>query len=387
MTARTHPRPMLLVLAVRWIAVVWMATMALVGGQVLAERAWVTVLALVGTLAWTAWLTLAATRRVVPVLLVDLLVAVALVLVSGYVQPAQQVLTDHPTLVGVYPMVVVAAWAVVLAVRGGLVAGAVIAVALVAEYGVNQAPVGDLSYLQALHLVTSGLAYLLLGGTIGVATRQFDRVSHLLAKGTERVARLEERERLAARIHDDVLQQLGRIRCLGGELAERGHVRAPELRQLMAQVERQERALRSVFQHDGGTTAGGAASLLAALATLADTFPQWPVHLVGSGPVVLAEDVVVEIAAAVGELLGNVVKHAHADEVWVSVLETDGDVTVDVRDDGVGFDYDESALAGTGRLGLLVSVQARMARLGGTALVRGRPGRGAEIELCLRRST
>jgi len=190
-----------------------------------------------------------------------------------------------------------------------------------------------------------------------------------------------------ARIDDDVLQQLSRIRCLGGELAERGHVRAPELRQLMAQVERQERALRSVVQHDGHTMAGGTASLLATLATLADTFPQWPVHLVGSGPVVLAEHVVAEIAAAVGELLGNVVKHAHADQVWVSVLETDGDVTVDVRDDGVGFDYDESALAATGRLGLLVSVQARMARLGGTALVRGRPGRGAEIELCLRRST
>lgn len=387
MTARAHPRPMLLVLAVRWIAVVWMATMALVGGQVLAERAWVTVAALAGTLAWTAWLTLAAARRVIPVLLVDLLVAVALVLVSGYVQPGQQVLTDHPTLLGVYPMVVVAAWAVVLGVRGGLAAGVVIAVALLAEYGANQAQLGDLSYLQALHLIASGLAYLLLGGTIGVATRQFDRVSHQLAKGTERVARLEERERLAARIHDDVLQQLGRIRCLGGELAERGHVRAPELRQLMAQVERQERALRSAVQHDGHTTAGGTASLLAALATLADTFPQWPVHLVGSGPVVLGDHVVAEIAAAVGELLGNVVKHAHADQVWVSVLATDGDVTVDVRDDGVGFDYDESALAATGRLGLLVSVQARMARLGGTARVHGRPGRGAEIELCLRRST
>jgi signal transduction histidine kinase len=378
---------MLLVLAVRWIAVVWMATMALVGGQVLAERAWLTVLALAGTLAWTAWLTLAAARRVIPVLLVDLLVAVALVLVSGYVQPAQQVLTDHPALVGVYPMVVVAVWAVVLGVRGGLAAGAVLAVTLLAEYGANQAPVGGLSYLQALNLITSGLAYLLLGGTIGVATRQFDRVSRLLAKGTERVARLEERERLAARIHDDVLQQLSRIRCLGGELAERGRVRAPELRQLMAQVERQERALRSVVQHDGHTTAGGTASLLAALATLADTFPQWPVHLVGSGPVVLAEHIVAEIAAAVGELLGNVVKHAHADQVWVSVLETDGEVTVDVRDDGVGFDYDESALAAAGRLGLLVSVQARMARLGGTALVHGRPGRGAEIELRLRRST
>jgi signal transduction histidine kinase len=377
---------MLLVLAVRWIAVVWMAAMALVGGQVLAERAWVTVAALVGTLAWTAWLTVAAARRVAPVLLVDLLVAVALVLVSGYVQPAQQVLTDHPTLAGVYPMVVVAAWAVVLGMRGGLAAGAVIAMALLAEYVLNQAPISDLSYLQTLSLVTAQFGYLLLGGTIGVATRQFDRVSHLLAKGTERVARLEERERLAARIHDDVLQQLGRIRCLGGELAERGHVTVPELRQLMAQVERQERALRSAVQHDGHPTSGGTTSLVAALATVADTFPQWPVHLVGSGPVVLAEHAVTEIADAVGELLGNVVKHAHADQVWLSVLETDGDVTVDVRDDGVGFDYDESALAATGRLGLLISVQARLARLGGTVRIDGRPGRGTEVELRLARS-
>jgi signal transduction histidine kinase len=378
---------MLLVLAVRWIAVVSMATMALLGNEVLAERAWVTVAALAGTLAWTAWLTIAAIHRVLPVLLVDLLVAVALVLVSGYVQPAQQVLTNHPTLVGVYPMVVVAAWAVVLGMRGGLAAGAVIAAALLAEYVANQAPIGDLSYLQTLSLVTAQLSYLLLGGTVGVATRQFDRVSHQLAKGTERVARLEERERLAAHIHDDVLQQLGRIRCLGAEMAERGRVTTRELRQLMAQVERQELALRGVVQHDGHAAPLGTASLVATLATLANTFPQWPVHLVGSGPVVLAEHVVTEIAAAVGELLGNVVKHAHADQVWVSVLETSDDVIVDVRDDGVGFDYDERALAATGRLGLLVSVQARIARLGGAVRVHGRPGRGTEVELCLPRPT
>jgi signal transduction histidine kinase len=54
-----------------------------------------------------------------------------------------------------------------------------------------------------------------------------------------------------------------------------------------------------------------------------------------------------------------------------------------LRDNGAGFTFDEQELRAAGRLGLLVSVRARIEQLGGEVVVRGRPGRGAEIELRL----
>jgi len=42
----------------------------------------------------------------------------------------------------------------------------------------------------------------------------------------------------------------------------------------------------------------------------------------------------------VQEALTNVAKHARASKVRVSVQETDGEIRVEVRDDGAGFDPD-----------------------------------------------
>jgi signal transduction histidine kinase len=89
------------------------------------------------------------------------------------------------------------------------------------------------------------------------------------------------------------------------------------------------------------------------------------------------------VVAAAKQVLNNVIKHANATQVWVSVLDEGDHVTVFLRDNGVGFTFDEQELRAAGRLGLLVSVRARIERLGGEVVVRGRPGRGAEIELRL----
>ncbi|EWM16178.1 sensor histidine kinase [Kutzneria sp. 744] len=124
--------------------------------------------------------------------------------------------------------------------------------------------------------------------------------------------------------------------------------------------------------------------MVEAIAEVADGFKQWPVRLVDSGHILVPADVAAELAAAVNELLGNVVKHAEAEHVWISVLDDGAVITVDVRDDGVGFTYDEPELAASGRLGLAVSVRARLERLGGKVIIRSRPGRGPEVRLELR---
>jgi signal transduction histidine kinase len=55
-------------------------------------------------------------------------------------------------------------------------------------------------------------------------------------------------------------------------------------------------------------------------------------------------------------------------------------VTVSVRDDGVGFVYDEEQLSRDGKAGMLKSMKGRAEELGGRMTVDTRPGKGTEIE-------
>jgi len=76
-----------------------------------------------------------------------------------------------------------------------------------------------------------------------------------------------------------------------------------------------------------------------------------------------------------------VVKHARASRVALFAEEDGGAVLVSVRDDGVGFTYDESALASGGSMGILKSIKGRVEQLGGTVRIDSRPGAGTEVEL------
>ena len=93
-----------------------------------------------------------------------------------------------------------------------------------------------------------------------------------------------------------------------------------------------------------------------------------------------AERLMPEIEAAVyrliQEALSNVVKHAEATQVFVSLAESDGDgcVTVEIRDDGRGFDPGEIG-SGFG----LIGMRERMALIHGSLEVRSRRDEGTWI--------
>jgi signal transduction histidine kinase len=72
----------------------------------------------------------------------------------------------------------------------------------------------------------------------------------------------------------------------------------------------------------------------------------------------------VELYRIVQEALNNAVRHAQAETIAVEVDASDGDITITVRDDGVGFDPGARAIRER-RLGL-TSMRERAERLGGT---------------------
>ncbi|MBW2085110.1 MAG: PAS domain-containing protein [Deltaproteobacteria bacterium] len=85
---------------------------------------------------------------------------------------------------------------------------------------------------------------------------------------------------------------------------------------------------------------------------------------------------------AVRELMINVVKHAQAREMKVSIWGEDGHIHIEVKDDGIGFDTSQvySRLTKTMSLGLL-SIREQLVSLNGQMEIDSKPGRGTTVAL------
>jgi signal transduction histidine kinase len=79
------------------------------------------------------------------------------------------------------------------------------------------------------------------------------------------------------------------------------------------------------------------------------------------------------------EALTNVLKHSQARRAWVLLSYRDGQVHLQVRDDGCGFDM--AARAQTRPAWGLLGMQERAALLGGRVMVQSQPGSGTQIEV------
>lgn len=86
----------------------------------------------------------------------------------------------------------------------------------------------------------------------------------------------------------------------------------------------------------------------------------------------------VTIFRIVQEALANVTKHAHANQVQVTIDATDETLTVTVEDDGAGFNVDESKLRDPKKTGLS-AIRQRAAMFGGRVNMESAPGRGTRI--------
>ena len=182
----------------------------------------------------------------------------------------------------------------------------------------------------------------------------------------QRAARVREVQRaeIAAHLHDSVLQTLALIQNRAGASSE------------VARIARaQERELRDwLFTGDAPVAEDLAASLRDIAALIELDFPA-RIEVVVAGASVPAHTALV---AAAREAMLNAARHAGG---TVSVyLETSaGAVDVFVRDRGPGVDL---ATLPDDRLGIRESIIGRMARAGGTGVVRATPT-GTEVHLHL----
>jgi signal transduction histidine kinase len=195
-----------------------------------------------------------------------------------------------------------------------------------------------------------------------------------------RLGVLEERRRMAEEIHDTLAQGLAGI-IAQLEALEHAHDRGGDWRRHLdtaAQLARESlsEARRSVHAVEpealDGTQLPDALAEVArrwsgingVSADVTTTGTARPMH----------PDVEVALLRTAQEALANVAKHARATRVGVTLSYMEDLVTLDVRDDGVGF-TPNGANGGFG----LTGMRGRLQRLAGTLEVESEPGAGTAV--------
>ncbi len=96
-------------------------------------------------------------------------------------------------------------------------------------------------------------------------------------------------------------------------------------------------------------------------------------------PVALSEESQLTVYRMVQESLTNIAKHASAEKATVTLSSEDGQVIVEVTDDGVGFHVDRLGFASQG----LAGMQHRVEASGGRLNIDSRPGAGTRLRAVL----
>lgn len=194
--------------------------------------------------------------------------------------------------------------------------------------------------------------------------------------GSANLAIVQERQRIAADLHDTVLQRLyaagmGLTRAVLAEGVAHGSpvlVALEEIDEAIVQLRASILAMRGEFEESELV-----ASVERVINHAGRELPTTP-GLTITGPLTtLPADEGRQLLAVLNEAVSNVLRHAHATRLEVGI-DVDGDqVTLHVRDDGVGLGEPDHHVGG------LENMRRRAATHGGTFDVGPRPGGGTEL--------
>ncbi|WP_114968615.1 CHASE3 domain-containing protein [Rhodoferax ferrireducens] len=200
-------------------------------------------------------------------------------------------------------------------------------------------------------------------------------------------AREDERNRLARNLHDDLGSLLTSAKLDAARIKSRLAGRAPEALELLAHLVdtlNSGIALGRRIIEDLRPSALSNLGLVATLEILAREFADHSgvaVHC-ALEPVDLEPTAELMVYRLVQEAITNITKYARASQVWVSLATRDGQVSVSVRDDGVGFDTTVRPSSVYGLVGMRFRVEAE----GWTLTLVSAPDQGTLIEAKLPKS-
>lgn len=204
----------------------------------------------------------------------------------------------------------------------------------------------------------------------------------------ERAATLEERQRIAAAMHDDVLQSLSYLRLklhqvtvhIGdGNDAEQ----ALALEQLGDRIDDIAQDIREGIA-DLRAPPARAQPLGPRLHTLIDSLVTQVEQPIAANfdalpALAMPADEAEQVVRIVQEAVLNAARHAGAGSIVVRAARNDAEATLTISDDGAGFDPGTPLTDGN-HFGLKI-MQARTERIGGRLEITSSPGAGTEVSL------
>jgi signal transduction histidine kinase len=208
-----------------------------------------------------------------------------------------------------------------------------------------------------------------------------------LHQQSRHIATLEERERLAREIHDNLAQSLGILKLQASnvnELLGRGQFEQAQTfltEMVKTATEAHTDAREAIFGLRN--SASSASELLPTLRAYLDKFRSdydIDVHLAApdEAAIALPNTAVIQLTRVIQEMLTNVRKHANARAVWVRLERDDANLSVTVEDDGQGFDLAEVLNKECGGVGLQI-MRERAESLDGHLQIDTQPGKGTRV--------
>ena len=194
-----------------------------------------------------------------------------------------------------------------------------------------------------------------------------------------------ERDRIARELHDELGQTLTAVKmnlqmlepvCIDGDAEYHLTEALVIVGRALHQVRDMMLDLRPAGIDDFG--------LVVALRNLFEkqaTSCGWISHFESSTVVVrLPRPLEIACFRVAQEALTNVMRHASATEVWISIERRDAEVIISIRDNGRGFDAD-SQRGGPNGFGLL-GMEERIREICGTMSIESSVGQGTNLRAC-----
>jgi signal transduction histidine kinase len=207
-----------------------------------------------------------------------------------------------------------------------------------------------------------------------------------LHEQVQRLAIVEERERIGRDLHDGIIQS---IYAVGLSLEDVPELMTDEPDEARRRVERAidslDQSIRDIRNFIFGLRPEllEQAGLIGGLAALADEFrvnSMVDVDLITGGveESSLPTELITQLLSIAREALSNIARHSKATRGTIEAVTQDGVVRLTVTDNGVGFDPHQQR--GPGHQGL-VNMRARTASIGGELNIESKPGVGTRIIL------
>jgi len=213
--------------------------------------------------------------------------------------------------------------------------------------------------------------------------RSFDQLRALAAR-LESV-REEERKRVAREIHDQLGQALTAIKLdLSSLVRGLPASHSPVLEKGIPLLRLVDETIQSVRRISAELRPGmlddlGLAATVEWAAEEFATRTGTKCHLdLAAEQIAIDSETATAVFRIFQETLTNVARHANASEVSVRLAQEDGDLTLEVHDNGRGIGQDELAKASS--LGIL-GMRERALLLGGTLTITGEPGKGTTVRI------